>query len=556
MKGRDREFRLTKVSYVDFKHIEIERTLLNLFPRLKFDGYPGRVRLAGQALTVEKFADEFTDEKNKHNFRGFADHKEIVYKWLETDLLDLVNRGRPTQAVVSPRPLHGNTYKFRNTRHARDYGTSEQVYWMLYHARNGLGQAARDTLKEFIFTGLDLLTDKIQASAKIDIETQAILHFESAVEVKRDTPDTTKDPERYPPLCIAHADLLADDVLRLMAYQDYMPRSVLVDYLKTLLSFHLALYHLRLLKLLPELVRRKRGDPPCALSTCPIASNPIFPYVDCPYQLRLVVDMGDTSNVHMAELARRSADTYYRRIPGYIQAQFIIKKLDEMAEYLHKANKLQRPTTGYFAVGDLLRLLEPAFASEREAYFKARLAGFLEEADNGEEHALDPEVRRVTEMGLGDFETYIEILVALRGSFHRRYLVDCLDSLLLKNTESGLLRQSRTKGSPRRFALGSRLLEVLLQIAVLMPQGSSFVTREIRIDELLLFLRERYGLYIDCLPLNEGFGKPSITDLQALRKNRESFKMRLREIGFFQDLSDAYVTQTATPRYTITTHHH
>jgi len=96
------------------------------------------------------------------------------------------------------------------------------------------------------------------------------------------------------------------------------------------------------------------------------------------------------------------------------------------------------------------------------------------------------------------------------------------------------------------------LLEVLLQIAVLKPQGASFITREMRIDDLLAFLRNRYGLYIDCLPPGDGFGRPGITDLQALSRNKEAFKMRLREIGFFQDLSDAYVTQTITPRYTIT----
>src|SRR5215208_2315923 len=172
IKGRDKEFRLPKVSYVDYKHIEIDRTLLNLFPRLKFDGYAGRVRSV--PLTIEKFVEELIEDKNKSKFRGFAEHQDIVYRWVETDLLDLVNRGRPTQAVVSPRPLHGNTNKYRNPKHARDYGTSEQVYWMLYHAKKG--QAARDALKNFIFSGLDQRTDRILLSSKIDVETQAILH--------------------------------------------------------------------------------------------------------------------------------------------------------------------------------------------------------------------------------------------------------------------------------------------------------------------------------------------------------------------------------------------
>ena len=30
-----------------------------------------------------------------------------------------------------------------------------------------------------------------------------------------------------------------------------------------------------------------------------------------------------------------------------------------------------------------------------------------------------------------------------------------------------------------------------------------------------------------------------------------AFISRLREIGFYSDLSDAYLTQTVTPRYTI-----
>jgi hypothetical protein len=39
IKGKDREFGLAKLSYVDFKHLEMDRVLTMLFPRLKYDGY-------------------------------------------------------------------------------------------------------------------------------------------------------------------------------------------------------------------------------------------------------------------------------------------------------------------------------------------------------------------------------------------------------------------------------------------------------------------------------------------------------------------------------------
>ncbi len=225
VRGRDREFRFPQVSYIDYKQIEIDRTLLNLFPRLKFDGYLGRVRKLPFQLTIDQFLAEFIDEKNKELFIGFAEYKEVVRKWLETDLLDLVHRGRPKQAVVSPRPLHGNTYKFRNPEHARDYGTAEQVYWMLYHAYKG--QETLRELKRFLFPAMDWNTDKIQlaqATTKIDVETQAILHLDA--QIRDDAADQSKDLERYPPLCIHQANLFAEDILRLLSYENYIPYPV------------------------------------------------------------------------------------------------------------------------------------------------------------------------------------------------------------------------------------------------------------------------------------------------------------------------------------------
>jgi hypothetical protein len=141
-------------------------------------------------------------------------------------------------------------------------------------------------------------------------------------------------------------------------------------------------------------------------------------------------------------------------------------------------------------------------------------------------------------------DTYIECLAALRGDYHRSFIVRALDSFMLKNRPGALLAQTRAKGAARRFVLDSRLLEVLLQLAVLEVNGAQgFYTREIKIEDLLVFLRERYGIFIDALPAGEGFGEPSIEDREALRLNKAAFKAKLRDIGFFQDLSDAYVTQ-------------
>lgn len=544
LKGRDREFRLNKLSYIDFKPVNMDRVLTMLFPRLRFEGYGTRRPPRRNELTVHDFADEYT--KDPRGFVGFDQHPDIVERWIETDLMDVVNRGKPNQALAAPRPLHGNTYKFRNARHTRDYGAAEQIYWMLYHARGGRGQAARDGLRRFFFPGVDPHTDRYDASATVDVETQALLHFDRQVTV--DVRESN-EPDRQPPLCVGQADLLADDALRLLAYEPYMPRSVLVEYFKTLFAFHLGLYFLRTMKLLPALVRRRSADPTCAPGNCPVAPDQMHAHGCCPYRIYLLADLGNDAGSPMSELARHSADVHYRRIPGYVQSHYRLRKLDEFATYLtRKLGKAAAPADGKFGVDDLLKLLEPPYAGEREGFFKMRLASLIEETGGTPSGDLDPEVRRVTEMGLSDLDLYIEVLMAMRGTYHRRYITEFLDSVF-KRRDAGIMHQPH-RGA-RRFALSSHLLEVLLQIAVLESSGSEFATRELLVDELLTFLRERYGIHVDRLPPGDGFGTPSINDLAALRQNRKDFESRLREIGFFRDLSDAFVTQTIAPRYTI-----
>lgn len=545
LQKKDREFRLPKVSYLDFKTIEMDRVLTGLFERLEHSGYPSVFR-DKRELTVDKFVDDIIDAGNK--FVGFAQNREIVERWVETHLMDIVNRGKRNQAVAGPRPLHGYTYRFRNPKHSRDYGASQHLYQMLDRARNLSGHRAIEHLKSFFFDGFDKVTRELDEKALTDIETATLLHFLSQ---RKDTADTRVKGDRFPPACIGSADLMAEDIQRLLFYKPFMPRVVMVDYLKLLLSFHLALYHLRLLKLLPAWQKLQSANPLCTESACPMKPrNEREPQGDCPYRLGLFVDMTGSAESATVALAERSADGYYRRIPSFIRAYFSAKKLDEFADFLVARNKLIRGLDKHFSVGELFALQTEPYREEREKFFNGRLVDLLDSLKD-DAGGLDEETAALSKMGLSDFETYIEILVAQRGVFQREAIVRSFDSTMLKNRTGALLAQKRAKNAPRRFVLESRLLEVLLQIAVLHVGESGYHTEEMRIDDLLTFLRERYGLYIDQLPPGEGFGAPSIDDRKALRANLHAFTARLREIGFYRDLSDAYVTQTVVPRYTI-----
>lgn len=518
---QDTAFRLPKISLLDFKQIDMDRVLTGLFARVKHRGYPSRLRRTAKGeISLEMFVKEF----QKH-IDGLTQYPQIAEAWVETHLMDVVNRGKPNQAVAAPRPLHGYTYRFRNPRHSREYGASQQIYEMLAHAEKG--QDALSAFESFFFRGVDTATDELHGDDTIDLETQAILRLSN--QVTSDAPDT-HNREAARPLLPDAADLLAEDVLKLLTYEHIIPRTVMVEHLKILLSIHLALYHLRLLKLLPALLR---GEPHGART------------------VGLLLDVEGDVTTPAARLAERSADAHYRRIPSFIHAYIAIKKLDEFADYAVRRNRLSKPVTPEgFAVDELLELrYNPDLANDRARFFGARLDSLVEPAPDSDP---DPALQELASLSLDEFTAYTDAVAMVRGRFHRRYVVDALDALLLKNRPGSLIIQPRTRNGQRRFIFDSRALEVLLQIAVLRPGGKrGFHTVELRIEELIDNLRERYGLYIYQLPEGDGFTAPTLADREALRENGNAFKVRLREVGFYRDLSDAYVTQTVSPRFPV-----
>jgi hypothetical protein len=548
LRKQDKEFRLPKVSYIDFTHLEMDRVLTALFARLQHNGLSSRLTRKFE-LTLEKFTAEFLEYPQF--FSDFEKYPKIVELWIETHLMDVVNRGKAGQAIAAPRPLHGYTYRFRNPKHSRDYNASQHLYETLYHAREGHGTKALEHLKRFFFSGIDPNTGELSVDASVDVETQALLRLTQQV---KDAPEGL-ERESFQPLCIGSTDLMAEDIIRLLAYQDFIPRSVMVEYLKILISFHLALYHLRLMKLLPALVKRKGGDSTCLPNRCPVAPQKnLGTHGCCPYRLGILVDVTNDPDSDMAALATTAAEGTYRRIPAFLKSYFIAKKLDEFASFLVRTRKLSKPERGYFTVGEALELLGPLHDGERDQFFGSRLAMLIEEStDHGE---LDPQIAEIIDLGLGKFDTYIEIICSLRGGFHRSAMVRCLDSLMLKNRPGALLAQPGGQKSQRRFVMDSRLLEVLLQVSVLQPGGYlGYHTKSIRIEELITMMKDRYGLYLTEFPANGAFSEPTISDRQALRENEKALKRRLREIGFYKDLSDAFVTQVISPRYPIDKEH-
>jgi hypothetical protein len=244
----------------------------------------------------------------------------------------------------------------------------------------------------------------------------------------------------------------------------------------------------------------------------------------------------------MAQLAQEDAASEYAKLGDLVKAVFAMNQLLRYA-------REERITDDPFEVPALLANPTPEF----EADFKAVLKQIR--SLNEEDESLPPEVDAILDAGLSSFDTLIELVTHVRQGHHREYLVQMLDKLFQKNSPFGVLVQGKSKANPRRWHLGGRTLEVLVQLAVLKaketPAGRQFETEPILVEDFLTWMERRYGFVIAPGVTPAGRKPVSVDEHRAFRENVRAFKDRLREIGFYDDLSDAYNAQTIRPRYEL-----
>lgn len=531
LKKEHQEFRNPKVFYPDPKNIDLDRVLINLFLLLKCEGR--RPATKGRQRPEFEKVDVHLDALIKMaGVSGLEEHKEIARRWLQTDVFDLVNRGRPTEAIASLRPLHLDAHKVRVSKHCRDYNHADALYAML-----SVEQQALADLRAYLELGRDSATRRYDGKTELDLETLTVL------KLVEDIPDMFGSDERvtpHPPTCTGQSRLLCDDIQRLLAYRHDVPRPVMIDYLKTILGLHLGLFTLRVTKQLSGWIADKRANDVCR--KCPVYGDSAIPFSECPYSVTLTVDMGSDYRSRMAQIAQDSASQQYDQLVDLVRAVLAMNQL------LRYAREERLPSKDDpYEVPSLLSSKPEMFDSD----FKATLKDIVRQ--NSDDEKITPEVQAILDAELSPFDTLIEVVTHVRQKHHMTYLVQMLDKLFQKNSAFGALVQGRALSNPRRWHLGGRLLEVFVQLAVLrfddVGGKKHFYTEPILIDDFVHWIEARYGFVIAPAKLPEGRRPVTLDEHRAFRENVRALKDRLREIGFYDDLSDAYNAQTVRPRY-------
>jgi hypothetical protein len=533
---RDQEFRNPKVFYPDPKNVDLDRVLVNLFMLLKCDGQRAvtKGRPPRQIEHVSHHADVLSEMPG---VSGFKEYPEIAKAWLESDIFDLINRGGVKEAVASLRPLHLDAHKIRVAKNCRDYNHADALYAMLEHADK---HAVLD-LKAYLDRGREPGSSHPDSRAHVDLDTLTVIKLvEGLSDLHRSGDRLTASP----PVCKGQGRILCDDVQRLLAYQDAVPRPVMIDYLKTVMGLHLGLYILRLRRQLTGWIRNREASQVCL--DCPVWGTSKEPFKECPYGVALTVDMGSDYRSRMAQLAQASAASEYGDSAELVRAIFTVNQLLRYAREEKNLGIPEEPS-------EVIRLLA-APPESFEADFKARLRELQRDNEGGGE-TLPPEIAEILATDLSYFEQFIEIVTHVRQKHHVGYLTQSLDKLFQKSTDWGVLVQGRSRVNPRRWHLGGRLLEVLVQLAVLRYEdhetGKRFYSDDVLVDDLLHWIEHRYGFVIGPSVTDPERRPVTLEEHRAYRENVKALKDRLREIGFFDDLSDAVNAQRVRPRYPI-----
>ena len=500
------------ILYVDVKSVKLDRVLTNLFIKMYADGAP--VSLAyRKEYTIETLRDNLGTLEGQGVIKGVKDNPDGVEDWLRSSLLDLVNRGNVIKEHVSTlKPLHLLSFRVQNSKFCRDYRASDQLYLMLK-----INPEVMKGLVKYLSKGWDKSTGDIITQEDLDVDTAGILYITKPL---RERKNMNKEADIIPlPFLEKQAQLFNDDIRRLLIYKDKLPRAVFIDYLRILCGLHLALYTMKVVYLLPKMVEAGTRD---------IKDD-----------WAMVVDLTDNLDSIVSPYACKDIELMENSYGRYIRATYMVDIIQERKEC---------------GIDEALRILKEENDKKGE-YYELILKGIKKTLPEKDEKEFDQEDFNEMLEYFPDndyFDMFVHVLEKSNlGSYQYRYLREFIDSVCMKNSPSMLMADSRSKRHPRRGALGSKLLETLVQLLVLKekPNGG-YETCSLSIDELATAIRKRYGLIINGVG-EERFADGDVEMNAAFAANMDAFKNKLRQIGFYTDMSDACILQKIRPRYKL-----
>ena len=511
IRNKDINFRNDQLFAGGAKTINLESTLSNLFMLISTGGAPVTLTVTRGGYTMEALNDNIKTLGNQGKISGTSGNMEAVEDWLRSNLVNMVSRGDVMKEhITSLRPVHLMCYRIQNKKYNRDYNMSDQLYIMLRTAPEVLS-----ALKDYLSSGWDSITNSIVDSDWLDVDTAGILLLQQTLPTVKLHNVTT--PPTTVPLLSEQSKCFIEDIRRLLFYKDKLPRIVFVDYLRILVGLHLSLYVMKLIYLLPKM--RDGGS-----------TNVVDDW-------SMVVDLTNNLDSRVSKYACKDIERMMNSLYRYFKTTFEIN----VVQSYNIIKGVDCSIEGCLGtIGNL----------DRSSYFfLSKIDQIIKGVDDDDKNAIENMLQFYAQNDY--FGRYIHLLEKANGgsAYQYPFHLRMIDSLSMKNSDSMLIADGRrSKKHPRRGVIGSKLLELMVQLLVLDENNGSYVCSSLSIEELADRIRTRYGLIIN--GTNEPrFINADVETHAAFKENMDALKNNLRQIGFYTDLSDACILQKIRPRY-------
>jgi len=560
-------FKMNHILPLDANNIDVDEAISRLFVYLRTNGR--QIPRTEKVIYMPETNDAETPRAvvdaalsmNSDKLKGMVDteRRDLIISWIESHFALMARRGKSKGGeyrISGLRPLHFSVIKLFNPQVKRQDRYLSDFFYNVLQEDSILYSQPDSLFKQFFGLAVrihgdnDFRIDEIELknlaeANRLDIELLFLLRLTEPFEVDK---FSNKKEDCVPPfsfLCPEQIDLLKQDLKLLFLYKDHIPRRELINYMITLMVFHAALYFFQIVKITNYMV--KHGKLPSSRGKEPKVGEG---RTHVPFDLDLFCDMTSGHDPVIKDLSERCHMELFKEIELYFRCAYFMKKLEEFSQsYLTEE---QRNQSGKQYIDFLLKGFRNH--SDLNGYFNRDIQAVIENGKDPGSGDLDEDVQRIVDVcnnrGLNRLETFVEILVHFQYGTLREQHRKLIAGLCGIDQERGFLAgKGRVK---RRFVLGNELLEVLIQLAVLEQRRSDgkFQTRPIPIRQFVDWLAGRYGLLIDRLRLLQDLPEEERVN-RALSKNYDTLKTRLRQLGFFTDLSDASNSQVIVPRFPI-----
>jgi len=507
---------------VELNDVDLEQVLPALFFRVRSRG--GDFRASKGEDTLEPYLDAMV--ANDELLVGFGDEakRTALEAWLRTAVVKLGTRGRRHEGekIQFVRPLHYLTSKalFRSTAYRRLH---QFLYNVLLRRVADQGVFSKEAYLHDLFArafgqGVEYgpgpsFDGHYVGHDRLDAEQVLCLVLLEHVPPAHTRPSRKRpEPASLPWL----TEQMADDLLLFLeTYGGQLPAKALVAQFLALLSLYLNTYTRTLLKLAPEALERSTWPTDTA------RPDPIY----CDF-------VGQSEHLSN-RMARECVDRDLSAVHKLVELFFSVRVLERFAHRHARQVEALRDQGQPQYLSALLALRERADLDLWASYALEEISGEGEVSGEVEEQS--------------SFQQLVQYLNAEQGAKARTNAVRWLRDVSGMNREFGCL-VGNARG-PRRwyYTLQRTALSAVVHLACVAckhrwtPKVQP-APEPVRLLDLVEFLRERFGMLVADVP----YWLDSTRARAAAAENFEVFKQRLRQMGFFTDLSDDFTAQFVT----------